>query len=90
MFHNVEATRAKTLSAEGLLVLEHPFPALTLASHRFQEVSTRHIGRRGDGIGPAFAVARSNADSLKRFMLEEWIARRLNSPHVLKAYPDSR
>src|SRR3954471_16558369 len=27
---------------------------------------------------------------LERFMLEEWIARRLNSPHVLKPYPRMR
>jgi serine/threonine protein phosphatase PrpC len=27
---------------------------------------------------------------LERFMLEEWIARRLNSPHVLKPYPRTR
>jgi serine/threonine protein phosphatase PrpC len=27
---------------------------------------------------------------LERFMLEEWIARRLNSPHVLKPYPQTR
>ena len=27
---------------------------------------------------------------LERFMLEEWIARRLNSPHVLKPYPLTR
>ena len=27
---------------------------------------------------------------LERFMLEEWVARRLNSPHVLKPYPRSR
>jgi serine/threonine protein phosphatase PrpC/aminoglycoside phosphotransferase len=26
----------------------------------------------------------------KRFMMEEWIARRLSSPHVLKAHPQSR
>ena len=28
---------------------------------------------------------RENADYLDRFMLEEWVARRLDSPHVLKA-----
>ena len=27
---------------------------------------------------------------LKRFMMEEWIARRLNSPHVLRACPQAR
>ena len=27
---------------------------------------------------------------LERFMMEEWIARRLNSPHVLKPYPRTR
>ncbi|MEE9315321.1 MAG: bifunctional protein-serine/threonine kinase/phosphatase [Rhizobiaceae bacterium] len=32
---------------------------------------------------------RGNADYLKRFMMEEWIARRLNSAHVLKAYPQT-
>jgi serine/threonine protein phosphatase PrpC len=33
---------------------------------------------------------RNDVDLLKRFMMEEWIARRLNSPHVLKAPPQSR
>jgi serine/threonine protein phosphatase PrpC len=33
---------------------------------------------------------RHDADYLKRFMMEEWIARRLNSPHVLKSQPHSR
>src|SRR6185436_11397973 len=32
----------------------------------------------------------SDAELLERFMLEEWIARRLNSPHVLKPYPRTR
>ena len=32
----------------------------------------------------------ADADLLERFMLEEWIARRLNSPHVLKPYPRTR
>ena len=27
---------------------------------------------------------------LKRFMMEEWIARRLNSPHVLRVHPQTR
>ncbi|HZA92284.1 MAG TPA: bifunctional protein-serine/threonine kinase/phosphatase [Gemmatimonadales bacterium] len=33
---------------------------------------------------------RGDADYLKRFITEEWIARRLNSPHVLKARPPAR
>jgi serine/threonine protein phosphatase PrpC len=33
---------------------------------------------------------RNDADHLKHFMMEEWIARRINSPHVLKAQPHSR
>jgi len=33
---------------------------------------------------------RHEADHLKRFMMEEWIARRLNNPHVLRAQPQSR
>jgi serine/threonine protein phosphatase PrpC len=32
---------------------------------------------------------RSDAAYRKRFMMEEWIARRLSSPHVLKAHPQS-
>ncbi len=32
---------------------------------------------------------RGNADYLRRFAMEEWVARRLNSPHVLKAIPAS-
>ena len=33
---------------------------------------------------------RDNADYLKRFMMEEWVARRLKSPHVLKPFLQSR
>jgi len=32
----------------------------------------------------------ADPELLERFMLEEWIARRLNSPHVLKPYPQTR
>jgi serine/threonine protein phosphatase PrpC len=32
----------------------------------------------------------ADLDHLERFMLEEWIARRLASPHVLKPYPRTR
>ena len=32
----------------------------------------------------------ADLDHLERFMLEEWIARRLSSPHVLKPYPRTR
>lgn len=33
---------------------------------------------------------RGDPDYLKRFMMEEWVARRLNSPHVLKPCPQIR
>jgi serine/threonine protein kinase len=33
---------------------------------------------------------RDNADYLKRFMMEEWVARRIDSPHVLKSCLQSR
>lgn len=33
---------------------------------------------------------REHADYLDRFLLEEWVARRLNSPHVLKPCADER
>jgi serine/threonine protein phosphatase PrpC/predicted Ser/Thr protein kinase len=33
---------------------------------------------------------RNDVDHLKRFMMEEWVARRLNSPHILKAQPQTR
>ncbi len=32
---------------------------------------------------------RDDAAYLKRFMMEEWIARRLNSPHVLRVHPQT-
>ncbi|HEY6824759.1 MAG TPA: protein kinase, partial [Steroidobacteraceae bacterium] len=32
----------------------------------------------------------SDPELIERFMLEEWIARRLNSPHVLKPFPRTR
>src|SRR5262245_19639796 len=32
----------------------------------------------------------ADAELLERFMMEEWIARRLNSPHVLKPYRQTR
>jgi serine/threonine protein phosphatase PrpC len=36
------------------------------------------------------ADLQGDPELLERFMLEEWIARRLNSPHVLKPYPRTR
>ncbi len=33
---------------------------------------------------------RGDPEYLKRFMMEEWIARRINSPHVMKPRPQSR
>ncbi len=33
---------------------------------------------------------RDDPGYLKRFMMEEWIARRLNSPHVLRVHPQTR
>ena len=33
---------------------------------------------------------RGDADYLKRFMMEEWVARRIDSPHVLKPWPPAR
>jgi serine/threonine protein phosphatase PrpC len=36
------------------------------------------------------ADLQDDPELLERFMLEEWIARRLNSPHVLKPYPQTR
>lgn len=33
---------------------------------------------------------RDNPEYLERFLLEEWIARRLNSPHIVKAYTLNR
>lgn len=33
---------------------------------------------------------RDNQEYLERFLLEEWIARRLNSPHIVKAYTLNR
>jgi serine/threonine protein phosphatase PrpC len=38
---------------------------------------------------PSFDL-RENPDYLDRFMLEEWVARRLDSPHVLKARSNDR
>jgi len=33
---------------------------------------------------------REDADYLRRFMMEDWVARRINSAHVMKAAPQSR
>lgn len=33
---------------------------------------------------------RDDADYLRRFMMEDWVARRINSAHVMKAAPQSR
>lgn len=38
---------------------------------------------------PAAAMA-GDADHLDRFLLEEWVARRVNSPHVLRAHASER
>ncbi|HEY5898040.1 MAG TPA: bifunctional protein-serine/threonine kinase/phosphatase [Burkholderiales bacterium] len=46
-------------------------------------------GRRVVLKTPA-ADLQGDPELLERFMLEEWIARRLNSPHVLKPYPQTR
>ena len=32
----------------------------------------------------------ADADHIRRFMMEEWVARRIDSPHVLKAYAPDR
>ncbi|PWC51652.1 protein kinase [Azospirillum sp. TSA6c] len=61
-------------------------------------------GAGGSGVGPAMAPAvapavalkvpaidrRDDRAHLRRFLMEEWIARRLNSPHVLKPPPQTR
>ncbi len=33
---------------------------------------------------------REDPEYLRRFMMEEWIARRINNPHVMRAYPQTR
>jgi serine/threonine protein phosphatase PrpC len=78
-----------------------PEPGTVLDGYRILRVlhasSRSHVYRALDtqtGRGVALKVPstelRTDADHLKRFMMEEWIARRLNSPHVLKADPQSR
>jgi serine/threonine protein phosphatase PrpC len=59
--------------------------------------SRSHIYLALDGDGGSTVVLktpsidlRDNAAYLKRFMMEEWVARRLDSPYVLKPRPQTR
>lgn len=56
----------------------HLYLASDIESGAVVVLKTPSIDLRGD---PAY---------LKRFMMEEWIARRLNSPHVLRVHPQTR
>jgi serine/threonine protein phosphatase PrpC/predicted Ser/Thr protein kinase len=56
-----------------------------------------HIYLAQDGETGALVALKTPAtelhgdrDHLERFLMEEWIARRLNSPHVLKPFPRTR
>ena len=97
-----EGEPGEVLSSVGDLppapILEPP------ASFDGYDVSRRlHAGGRGQvylatdresGARVALKVPgieqRGDADYLRHFMMEEWIARRLDSPHVLKAHPVTR
>lgn len=59
--------------------------------------SRSHVYLAQDGVtGPTVALKvpaidrRDDRAHLRRFLMEEWIARRINSPHVLKVPPQSR
>ncbi|HWH81198.1 MAG TPA: bifunctional protein-serine/threonine kinase/phosphatase [Burkholderiaceae bacterium] len=60
-------------------------------SHR----SHIHLAR-DDATGQVVAIKTPSTDQrddpayLERFLLEEWVARRIDSPHVLKAHPATR
>lgn len=54
-------------------------------SHVFLAIDT-HTGAHVALKTPATEM-RANPAEMKRLMMEEWVARRLNSPHVLKAPP---
>ncbi len=56
----------------------HAWLALDLASQKQVVLKTPSVDLGGD------------PDYLERFMLEEWIARRINSPHVVRAMPPER
>lgn len=56
----------------------HLFLALDIQSNAQVALKTPSIDQRGD---PAY---------LERFLLEEWIARRIDNPHVLKPCPPAR
>jgi len=56
----------------------HVFLAVDIATDRRVVLKTPSVDLRGDTA------------YLERFLLEEWIARRLDDPYVLKAYPSER
>jgi NADPH-dependent 2,4-dienoyl-CoA reductase/sulfur reductase-like enzyme/serine/threonine protein kinase len=56
----------------------HIYLALDLQTEALVALKTPSTDLQGD------------RDHLERFLMEEWIARRVNSPHVLKPYPRTR
>ena len=56
----------------------HIYLALDLQTEALVALKTPATDLKGD------------REHLERFLMEEWIARRLNSPHVLKPYPRTR
>jgi serine/threonine protein phosphatase PrpC len=85
---------------------ELPFPPLLEARQEFDgyrivrklHASARsHLYLATDGESGAPVVIktpsidkRNDAGYMERFLLEEWVARRIDHPHVLKVYPTSR
>ncbi|MCK7614515.1 bifunctional protein-serine/threonine kinase/phosphatase [Roseibium sediminicola] len=99
-----EPSAAELLSEEGMLP---PAPVPHVPGHfegfhllrQLHASSRSHIflaenGATGDRVALKFPSMdlRGDADYLRRFALEEWVARRISSPHVLKAasYPSDR
>lgn len=88
--------QSKTLPAPPLLDPGQAFEGYKVlrplhANHRSHIYLVEDI-ESGENVAlkiPSVSL-RDDADYLRRFMMEDWVARRINSAHVMKAAPQSR
>jgi serine/threonine protein phosphatase PrpC len=88
--------QATDLPAPPLLEARMEFDGYTII-RQVHASSRSHIYLATDNDNDALVILkipsidlRDDPAYLKRFMMEEWIAKRLNSAHVLKTYPQTR
>ncbi|WP_225782066.1 bifunctional protein-serine/threonine kinase/phosphatase [Xenophilus sp. Marseille-Q4582] len=72
------------------------FEGFTLVRELHASARSQVFLATDDATGRPWAVKvpatelREDADALDRFLLEEWVARRVRSPHLLRAWPGDR